>query len=313
MKNLLFTDDLSTLLEMPLADIVNRADRLRREHVGDHLELCGIVSAKSGLCGEDCKFCAQSRHYTTHVASHPLLSQRQLVQAGAQAKQRGALRFGIVTSGNRLTDEEVEIIAAAVTQLVHDVGIGVCGSLGALAGEQLERLRRAGMSRYHHNIETSRRYYQTIVSTHDFQQRIDTLHAARAAGLETCSGGIIGMGETWQDRWDMAVTLRDLDVDAVPINILSPIPGTPFEHLSRISAADVVRTLALFRIVLPDKTIKLAAGREVTLGQGQIEGFKAGANGMIIGGYLTIKGDALETDQALVEEVRRVWKQSAPS
>ncbi|MFC1763975.1 biotin synthase BioB [Planctomycetota bacterium] len=313
MKNVLFTDDLLALVEMPLADVVTRADRLRREHVGEHLELCGITNAKSGLCGEDCKFCAQSRHHAANVASHALLSQRQLVQAGVEAKAMGAARFGIVTSGNRLTDQEVDTIATAVTQLVHEVDLRVCGSLGALDGRQLAMLRSAGMSRYHHNIETSRRYYREIVSTHDFEQRVDTIQAARAAGLEVCSGGIIGMGETWQDRLDMAVTLRELEVDSVPINILSPIPGTPFEHLERITAEDVVRTLAIFRIVLPDKTIKMAAGREATLGEGQIEGFKAGANGMIIGGYLTIKGAALAADKALVEEVRRVWKQSAPS
>lgn len=174
-------------------------------------------------------------------------------------------------------------------------------------------LRDAGLTRYHHNIETSRRYYREIVTTHDFEQRLDTVRAAKAAGLETCSGGILGMGETAEDRLDMAITLRDLDVDSVPLNVLNPIPGTPLAPLERISVEEVVRTIAIFRIVLEHRTVKLAAGRETTLGDRQVEGFQAGANGMIIGGYLTIKGAALATDYALVEEVQRLWNQSRSS
>lgn len=313
MGNTLTTNDVSHLLDQPLAELVAQADRVRQTFIGDRLELCSIHNAKSGRCSEDCKFCAQSTHHQSEVDVYTLCDRDTLIRAGQEAKNNGAGRFGIVTSGNRLTDAEVTTIAAAVTELVERVGITVCASLGALPHEHLAELRDAGLARYHHNIETSRRYYREIVTTHDFEQRINTIRTAQELGLQVCSGGIIGMGETPHDRLDMALTLRDLNVDSIPINILMPIPGTPFAHLPRITVEEVVRTIAVFRILLEHRTVKIAAGREVTLGKAQINGFRAGANGMIIGGYLTIKGDALAADQALVNEVRRVWKQSQPS
>lgn len=301
------------LLELPLSDLVARADRVRQENIGERLELCSIQNAKSGRCSEDCKFCAQSAHHSTQVEEYPLLSTEALVAAGAEAQRIGAKRFGIVTSGNRLSETELGTIAGAIERITQTLGMDVCASLGALSLSDLEQLRQAGLSRYHHNIETSRRYYREIVTTHDFEQRLETIRAAKAVGLETCSGGIIGMGETPEDRLDMALTLRDLDVDSVPINVLSPIAGTPFADLAPITAEEIVRTIAIFRIILQHRTVKLAAGRERHLGERQIDGFKAGANGMIIGGYLTIPGAALETDAALVEEIQQVWKQSQPT
>lgn len=313
MKTIHSVENLKSLLHEPLAVLVERADGVRERYIGKRLELCSIQNAKSGRCSEDCKFCAQSGHYQTHVEDYPLLSREALVQAGRKAQDIGAARFGIVTSGNRLTDSEIACITDAIQELVQQVGIQVCASLGALRPQQMVCLRDAGLTRYHHNIETSRRYYREIVTTHDFEQRLDTVRAAKAAGLETCSGGILGMGETAEDRLDMAITLRDLDVDSVPLNVLNPIPGTPLAPLERISVEEVVRTIAIFRIVLEHRTVKLAAGRETTLGDRQVEGFQAGANGMIIGGYLTIKGAALATDYALVEEVQRLWNQSRSS
>jgi len=172
---------------------------------------------------------------------------------------------------------------------------------------QLKFLKDAGLSRYHHNIETSRRFYPQIVSTHSFDERINTINSARQVGLEVCSGGIIGMGETWQDRIDMAYTLKQLDVDSIPINILIPIKGTPLESVQPISPEDAIRTICIFRIILKDKIIKIAAGREATLKDSQVKGFMAGANGMLIGGYLTVKGEGLEADYALIEEIKKVW------
>ena len=156
---------------------------------------------------------------------------------------------------------------------------------------QLQLLKKAGLSRYHHNIETSRRFYPSIVSTHSFDERIDTINSAKQVGLEVCSGGIIGMGETWQDRIDMAYTLKDLDVDSIPVNILIPIKGTPLESATPVSLDDAIRTICIFRIILKDKIIKIAAGRETTLKDSQLTAFIAGANGMLIGGYLTVKGE----------------------
>ena len=294
-------------VHMPIADLIDQANAVRKAHIGSDLQLCSILNAKSGLCSEDCKFCAQSARHNASVDVYDLKTADTMVQAAAEAARIGARRFGIVTSGNRLTSAEVATIALAAQRIVSEVGLGVCGSLGALDHDQLIQLKQAGMTRYHHNIETSRRFYTHIVSTHQYDERLNTVRSARAAGMEVCSGGIIGLGEDWTDRVDMAMTLKELDVDSVPINILTPIPGTPMESVTRISAEDVIRTVCLFRLILKDKIIKLAAGRESVLGSDQIKGFEAGANGMIIGGYLTVKGDSLTKDQALIQEILDQW------
>lgn len=295
------------LLRLPLEELIVRANRVRREFMGSKMELCSIINAKSGRCGEDCKFCAQSSKHNSKVSTYPLKSIDEIVKAARKAKETGAEKFGIVTSGNRPSSSELDIIVAAVSEIMDKVGIVVCASLGALRENDLRRLKEAGLSRYHHNIETSPRFYSNIVSTHSFKERVETIAAAKAAGLEVCSGGIIGMGETWQDRIDMACILRELNVDSVPINILTPIKGTPFESTEPISCSDVIRTIAIFRIILQDKVIKIAAGRETALGDFQGLGFMAGANGMLIGGYLTVKGRAIDADQRLSEEIKRLW------
>ena len=170
-------------------------------------------------------------------------------------------------------------------------------------------LKEAGLSRYHHNIETSANFYPKIISTHTFEERIDTIRAAKETGLEVCSGGIIGMGEDWQDRIDMAFSLKELDVDSVPINLLVPIKGTPLESIETISCNDAIKAICIFRIILKDKIIKIAAGRETILKDFQGLGFIAGANGMLIGGYLTIKGAGIEQDHELIKEIKRIWKE----
>jgi len=300
-------DRTRALLSEPLADLVARANQVRKELVGDTLDLCSILNARSGRCSEDCKFCAQSGRHHTETPVYPLKDANQIVGAARQAKAIGAQRFGIVTSGNRLTDAEADVVAEAIARIRQEIGIGVCASLGALSLAQLQRLKAAGLSRYHHNIETSRRFYAEIVTTHDFQQRVETVAAAKEAGLEVCSGGIIGMGETWQDRIDMATTLAELKVDSVPINILIPIEGTALATAERMSVEDIVRTICIFRLLLLTQTIRIAAGREVALAKDQVEAFRAGANGMLIGGYLTVKGAGLEADRALMEQIRQAW------
>lgn len=302
------TEITKTLLNESLENLVARANQVRREHIGDTLDVCSILNARSGRCSEDCKFCAQSARHHTETAIYPLKDANQIVEAAGRAKAIGAKRFGIVTSGNRLTDEEAGVIAEAIERIKQEIGIAVCGSLGALSLTQLQRLKAAGLARYHHNIETSRRFYAQVVTTHDFQERVDTVAAAKEAGLDVCSGGIIGMGETWQDRIDMAMTLSELNVDSVPINILIPIKGTALEAVQRLSVEDIVRTICLFRILLPTQAIKIAAGREMALADEQIKAFQAGANGMIIGGYLTIQGAEVEADHALMEQIRQAWK-----
>jgi biotin synthase len=302
-------NELQAFVEMPLEQLIAEANDVRKEHIGTKLDLCSILNARCGLCGEDCKFCAQSARHNSQISAYPLKSTEEIIEAAQQAKNIGAERFGIVTSGNRLSAKELKVIAEAIPQIKEKIGITVCASLGTLTKDQLKLLKNAGLRRYHHNIETSRRFYLQIVSTHTFEERINTIKAAKQAGLEVCSGGIIGMGETWQDRIDMAYTLKELDVDSVPINVLIPIKGTPLESVEPISVEDVIRTICIFRIILEDKTIKVAAGREATLKDSQIKAFAAGANGMLIGGYLTVKGASLEDDYVFILEIEKLWTQ----
>jgi len=300
-------DNTETFLNTPLQELICRANDVRKECIGNKLELCNILNARSGLCPEDCKFCAQSARHRADVPTYPLKEKEEIVKAAQKAKAIGAEKFGIVTSGNRLTDREVDVVAQAISEIKDRIGIVVCASLGAMEKSQLQLLKEAGLSRYHHNIETSRRFYPCIVSTHSFDERINTINSAKQVGLEVCSGGIIGMGETWQDRIDMAYTLKKLDVDSIPLNILIPIKGTPLESAGPVPHDDAIRTICIFRIVLKDKIIKIAAGRETTFKDSQLKAFIAGANGMLIGGYLTVKGASLDADYALIEEIKRVW------
>lgn len=297
------------ILKSPTPELVERANNIRKNSIGDKLELCSIVNAKSGLCPEDCKFCAQSARHSTGAPSYSLKDKEEIIDAARKAKSIGAEKFGIVTSGNRLNRKEIDSIASAVNMIKEDVGVSVCASLGGLDKYEFSVLKSAGLERYHHNIETSERFYSNVVSTHAFKDRIDTIKAAKGTGLRVCSGGIIGMGESWQDRIDMARMLKDLEVDSVPINFLVPIEGTPFASLKPISCDDAIKSVAIFRIILEDKVIKIAAGREAILKDSQSLGFLAGANGMLIGGYLTVKGRSIEDDQRLVREIKKLWSE----
>ncbi len=299
--------DINFLLETPLLELVSSADKVRRDSVGSKFELCNIINAKAGLCSEDCKFCAQSSRHSADVSIYPLKKKNQIVEAAQQAKKIGAEKFGIVTSGNRLKKSELDVIAQAISEIKGRVEIDICASLGALERDELAMLKEVGLSRYHHNIETSARFYSRIVSTHSFEERINTIKAAKEVGLEVCSGGIIGMGESWQDRIDMALTLKKLNVDSVPVNLLVAVKGTALESLEPVSCVDAVRTICIFRIILKDKTIKIAAGRETVLKDFQALGLMAGANGMLIGGYLTVKGRDVAEDWKLIKEVEKIW------
>ena len=296
-----------SLLEKPLSELISLADKVRKEKAGDRVELCSIMNAKSGLCAEDCKFCAQSCRHNTGIPVYPLKNKAEILEAARHAKEIGAERFDIVTSGNRLSRGEIKRIADAIAEIKSRVGIKMCASLGRLDEEELILLKSAGLGRYHHNIETSPGHFSEITTTHSFEDRIETIRRALGAGLEVCSGGIIGLGESWSDRIDMALILKELDVTSVPINILVPIKGTPMEGKGAFSPLDAIKTIAIFRIILGNKIIKLAAGRESVLKDFQAMAFMAGANGMLIGGYLTLKGRSVEEDLDLVREIRRAW------
>ena len=224
-----------------------------------------------------------------------------------RARDAGAAHFGIVTSGRCVGGEDIDSISEAVSRISSDLDMQVCASLGCLEVRHFQTLREAGLTRYNHNIETSERYFREIVNTHEFDDRVRTVKAAAGAGLSVCCGGIIGMGETREDRASLGLTLRKLPIDSVPINVLMPVPGTPLEDVSPLSSVEVLKTIAVFRILMPERTVKLAAGRESALGDFQGMAFNAGANGMIVGDYLTQKGRSPEEDQRLVAELAEAW------
>jgi biotin synthase len=305
--------EINALLELPLEKLIYRANKVREKFIGQKLELCNIMNAKSGACLEDCKFCAQSSRHKTSAAIYPLKKKEEILKAAQYAKDIGAERFDIVTSGNKLSKDEIKLIADAIYDITNNFNIKICASLGALDEGDFSILKHAGLTRYHHNLETSPAYFKKITTTHNFQDRVETIKKAKRVGLEVCSGGIIGMGETLMDRIEMALCLKDLQVNSVPINALVPIKGTAFENKNLLSKEEVLRTIALFRIILEDKIIKIAAGREPILKNSQIEAFLAGANGMLIGGYLTLKGQELQKDQELIKKIRQKWQREMDS
>jgi biotin synthase len=300
--------ELTALCRLPLTDLISLANKARQDFIGSNLELCSIMNAKSGLCSQDCKFCAQSVRHPTGITNYPLKNKEEMVEQALRAKDIGAERFDIVTSGDRLSKEELNVIADAIWEITNKVGIKMCASLGKLNDDEFLLLKKAGLGRYHHNLETSSGYFAKIVTTHTFGDRINTIKAAKKAGLEVCSGGIIGMGETLNDRIDLALALKELDVDSVPMNILVPVKGTALEALNPLSGSEAIKTIALFRIILKNKIIKIAAGRESVLKDFQALAFMAGANGMLIGGYLTIKGRDVDEDMRLVAEIKKLWQ-----
>ncbi len=300
--------EIKKLLKLPLAELIVLANQTRKQFAQGKVELCNILNAKSGRCAEDCKFCAQSGRHKTASQIYPLKSKAEMLEAAKRAKAIGAERFDIVTSGDKLSEKDFCEIVEAISEITKKIKIKMCASLGSLGARGFALLKAAGLSRYHHNLETSPRFFPKIVSTHTFEDRLKTIKAAQGAGLEVCSGGIIGMGETMDDRIQMALILKKLEVDSVPLNILVPIAGTPLGKRKVLSGEEVIRTIAIFRIILKDKIIKIAAGRESVLKDFQALGFMAGANGMLIGGYLTIKGRSVEEDKKLVEQVQRLWQ-----
>ncbi len=300
--------DVHELASMPLSWLMDKALETKLRYRGDKFSLCTIMNARSGRCTEDCAFCAQSARYSASVSVYPLRSPEDAIREAERAKVTGAERFSLVTSGRGMDSDEVERVAEIVHAIRSRVGIKVCCSLGILDGKSLCYLKDAGMSRYHHNLETSRRFFSHVVTTHTFQERIDTIRAAKEAGLEVCSGGIIGLGETQEDRLSMACSLVELDVDSVPINLLVPIEGTPLATAAPLEMTDILKTIAIFRLILPEKALRIAGGRESRLGDFQAMAFWAGADAMLIGGYLTVRGREIEKDLEMVRQVKGLWK-----
>lgn len=283
--------------------ILAAASEIREHFKGKEIILCGITNAKSGKCSEDCAFCAQSSHYKTNAPSYPLKTAKQILADASKAAKNGAEFFGIVTSGKNLRakKEWMEILKAI--EGVRETGLSPCASLGMIDVEKAKELKAAGLFRYHHNLETAHSFFNNICTTHDYEEDIETIRAASAAGLSVCAGALIGMGESISHRIELAETLRELNVDSVPLNILNPVKGTPLSHMKILPPMEILMTIALFRFMLPDKDIKLCGGKEKSLRQLLPLGILSGANSLMTGNYLTTTGRDSSLDHEMISDL----------
>lgn len=290
------------LYTLPLEELCRYADHIRRHFCADYFDLCTIINGKSGKCSENCRFCAQSAYSHTGAAEYPLLSADEITAQAKKNDAQGVLRYSIVTSGKHLSDREIDELCLAIRKIRSETKISVCVSVGLLNKEQFCRLREAGACRAHNNLETSRRNFPNICTTHTFDDKVKAIRAAQAAGLTVCSGGIMGVGETVEDRIDMAFSLRELGIQSVPVNMLNPIPGTPLAENKQLTTEEMRRIVAVYRFILPRAFIRLAGGRGLMEDKGQ-SCFASGANAAISGDMLTTAGITVETDMQMARQM----------
>lgn len=285
-------------------DLLYWANVIRKYYFGNQIQICSIVPGRLGGCDQDCAFCAQSVRYNTYLDKKPkVLSDEEILAGAREAKAKGVPHFGIVYSGRAVSEKEVVRLERLITQITNEIGIHVCGGFGILNENQLQRLSKAGMKRYNHNLETSRNHFGKIVSTHTYDDRINTIKASINAGIGVCAGGLFGIGETEQDRVDMALQIRELGVDMAPLNFLHPIPGTPMGDQPTLSPAEILRIIALYRFILPKTNLKVAGGRVLNLRDMQSWIFYAGCTSIISGNYLTTAGRMVEDDMRMLSDL----------
>ncbi|HEY2148573.1 MAG TPA: biotin synthase BioB [Pirellulales bacterium] len=285
-----------------LLDLLAAAYRVRRRYFGNRVALYFLMNAKSGLCPEDCGYCSQSKVSEAEIPRYNFLSEPKLMEGARLAAERGAKTYCLVISARGPSEREIEAVERIVPKVKETFGLQVCACLGLLTPEQAARLKACGVDKVNHNLNTSERFYPEICSTHTYQDRIDTLRAARSAGMELCSGGILGMGEDDADVVRMAFELRDLGVESIPVNFLNPIDGTPLAGSRRLNPRYCLKALAMMRLVNPQSELRIAGGREMHLGSLQALGLYA-ANSIFVGDYLTTNGQAPEADYRMIEEL----------
>jgi len=284
-------------------DLFRGASRVKEHFVGAEVHLCSIINAKSGRCAEDCAFCAQSAHHKTDAPVYPLVQEQRLLESARAAEASGSACFGIITSGTTVNGAELEQILAALRRIRQETTILPSCSLGIIDEQTARKLKDAGMDTYHHNLETAESFFPSICTTHPYEDDVNTVRAVKKAGVKVCSGGIFGLGESAAQRVEMAFTLKELDVDSVPMNFLNPIEGTRMEGATNISAMECLKTVAIYRLILPDKRITVCGGREKNLGDLQSWIFFAGANGTMIGNYLTTLGRSIDVDLKMFRDL----------
>lgn len=305
---------LLTLSTDYLYDLIAASNRVRRYYKGDEISLCSIINAKSGRCPEDCAFCSQSAHASTDVADFDMVSAETIVEGAKSAIESGAHKFGIVTSGYGFSGKgrkaDLTEVLDAIEKMKNSVDIQRCASLGIIDQGVAQKLKDAGVIEYHHNLETARSYFPNICTTHDYEEDVETVKAVKKAGLKACCGGIFGMGESDEQRIELAFTLRELDVDSVPMNFLNPIKGTRLENAEPIPPMEILGIIACYRMILPDKDIKVAGGREKNLRDLQCMMFAAGANSTMVGNYLTTFGRPAEEDRQMIKDLGLTLRQA---
>lgn len=280
------------------------AARIRDYFVGNRVHLCSIINAKSGRCAENCAFCAQSSHHDTGVEIYQLVDEEEMVRCAKLAEQNGAGCFGIVTSGTSINKaDELDTLCRAVSRIKTETGISPSCSLGIMDDDTALCLKNAGMKTYHHNLETARSFFPQICTTHNYEEDVSTIRAAKSVGLRVCCGGIFGLGESFTQRIEMALTLRELEVDSIPLNFLNPVAGTRLETADNLTPLECLTIIAIYRFLLPGKRLSVCGGREKNLRELQSWMFFAGANGTMTGNYLTTPGRPPELDRQMLKDL----------
>ena len=292
---------ISALPKTEMSGLFAAANKIRQAFRGDSVGLCAIINAKSGACPEDCSYCAQSSKSRTETAVYPLLNKNAVIEKAKEARDAGVKRFCIVTSGRKTGKNELKEICSMIID-IRGIGLLPCSTLGLLNKDELKLLKDSGLERYHHNLETSERFFPEICRTHTYSDKLKTIDAAIAAGLSVCSGGIFGLGETWEDRIDMAFKLKELPIDSVPINYLIPVKGTPLGEQDLLNPFEALKIVSLYRFILPQKEIRICGGRMQVLGEFNSMVFMAGADSLLTGNYLTTTGRTFSDDRLLIKD-----------
>lgn len=290
------------LINEDFYDLTDAANEIRKEFLGNKFDLCSIINAKSGKCSENCKFCAQSSFYDSNTQEYSLLGNDRIIKEAKYNYNKGVKRYSLVTSGKRLPKCDIESVCKVVKQIKKEVGIQVCASHGLLNGDDFAKLKGAGVTRIHNNLEISKNKFSEICTTHTYEDKIKSIRAAQKAGLTVCSGGIVGMGETFEDRIDLFLEVRSLGIKSIPINMLNPISGTPFENLNKLTNDEMCRIIAIARFINPDAYIRLAGGRGLLDDNGR-KCFMSGANAAITGDMLTTTGTSIDSDKNMILEL----------
>ncbi len=301
-------DDASKLLgiseQKDIISLISYANIIREKFKGPDIDTCAIINARSGKCGEDCKFCSQSSHYRTDIESYPLVDTEIIIKKAKCAIEIKAGRFGIVVSGRGTKNsDDFNSICSSLEDIQSNVPISGCASLGVLTKETAALLKKAGLKRYHHNLETAESFFPNICTTHSYEERLETLKIAKEVGFEVCCGGIFGIGESAEQRLEFAFALKDLDVDSIPLNFLNPIPGTPLENEPPLPPLEILKIIAIFRFVNPTRDIRICGGRQKNLRNTQALMYIAGANAVMIGDYLTVPGSDPGEDLQLIKDL----------